>query len=76
MFLPILLQIFHLPQEEHGEHPRNGDRGQDPAQCHPGVSLQDLLVLEQEEADQVPDDAGGHVHRPEDPRVPCDSVLV
>ena len=32
--------------------------------------------LEEEVRDEVPDDCAGHVHRPEDARVPRDRVIV
>ena len=32
--------------------------------------------LEEEVGDEVPDDCAGHVHRPEDARVPRDRVIV
>ena len=32
--------------------------------------------LEEEVRDEVPDDCAGHVHRPEDARVPRDCVIV
>ena len=61
-------------QQQHGAQPRHG--GQHRAQQHPGAPLQGLLVLEQEEGRQVPDQARGLQYGPEDARVPRDGDRV